>query len=448
MTLTPTHFSLQSILFWTFIPTSEKERFQQKKLFFWAVVAFSILPDLDIFIGVHRGLFHSIVLPIILIILGTVIYYHYSSSSSIEREEKIITNNNEKRSFIGRCILYAGILWLIHIFLDLETPLAIFYPLSDRLYQFNFVIFFDVMPWLIFPATIAGIGFEISGISYLRGLTTYFVNLPPSIREEIWGHKPVAFYINDFFIHVILFVIFLVYVARPMAPTVNLNRLTEWREKIRFDGPILAFSTTMLVMGLVIGPMIGTQTVDTDYIRGSFQVSPTTFSPTIAIKFETTNYLLQPNTVFSIESTLITSSDSDPFDQVLLLTTQEYYKNFSSGVSQLFKQYPFNTSENIFTFETNYQSLLSDLITYPLAMNLTNLNETSLHTQLSSGSFMVVGVIEHWDSTQILNGTHLSENTKLEVTITSSRFTLMVFGTASIIIGLASIIISVRVKKR
>ncbi len=448
MTLTPTHFSLQSILFWTFIPTSEKERFQQKKLYFWAVVAFSILPDLDIFIGVHRGLFHSIVLPIILIILGTVIYYHYSSSSSIEREEKIITNNNEKRSFIGRCILYAGILWLIHIFLDLETPLAIFYPLSDRLYQFNFVILFDVMPWLIFPATIAGIGFEISGISYLRGLTTYFVNLPPSIREEIWGHKPVAFYINDFFIHVILFVIFLVYVARPMAPTVNLNRLTEWREKIRFDGPILTFSTIMLVMGLVIGPMIGTQTVDTDYIRGSFQVSPTTFSPTIAIKFETTNYLLQPNTVFSIESTLITGSDSNPFDQVLLLTTQEYYKNFSTGVSQLFKQYPFNTSENIFTFETNYQSLLSDLIIYPLAMNLTNLNETSLHTQLSSGSFMVVGVIEHWDSTQILNGTHLSENTKLEVTITSSRFTLMVFGTASIIIGLASIIISVRVKKR
>ena len=90
MTLIPTHFSLQSILFWTFIPTSEKERFHQKKLYFWAVVAFSVLPDLDIFIGVHRGLFHSIILPIIMTILGTVIYYHYSFSDSMETEENII----------------------------------------------------------------------------------------------------------------------------------------------------------------------------------------------------------------------------------------------------------------------------------------------------------------------------------------------------------------------
>ncbi|MFX0126410.1 MAG: metal-dependent hydrolase, partial [Candidatus Hodarchaeota archaeon] len=447
MTLIPTHFSLQSILFWTFIPSSEKERFQQKKLSFWAVVAFSVLPDLDIFIGVHRGLFHSIILPLIMTILGTVIYYHYSSSGIMETEEDIITNYDEKRSFMGRCILYAGIFWLIHVFLDLEYPLAIFYPLSDRLYQFNFVILFDIMPWLIFPATIAGIGFEISGLSYLRGLTTYFVNLPPSIREEIYGHEPVAFYIDDFFIHAILFVIFLVYVARPMVPTFNLSRLTEWREKIRFDGPILVFGIIMLVMGFVIGPLVGTHTIDTDSISGSFQVSPISFSPTIAIKFETTNYLLQPNTVFSIESTLITSSDSDPFDHVLLLTTQEYYKNFSSGVSQLFKQYPFNTSENIFAFETNYQSLLLDLITFPLAMNLTNLNETSLHTKLSSGSFMVVGVIEYWDSVQIMNGTHLYENTKLEVTITSSRFTLMIFGSASIIIGVIILVFSARVKK-
>ncbi|MFX1284385.1 MAG: metal-dependent hydrolase [Promethearchaeota archaeon] len=449
MTWSPTHLSLQSILFWTFIPASEKERFRQKKLYFWLVIAFTVVPDLDVFIGIHRGIFHSIVVPLLMIILGSMIYYNYQYiNHPSSNEQKIEDDRSYKRSFIGRCILYAGILWLIHILLDLEYPLAIFYPFSDHLYQFNFVILFDVMPWLVFPATIAGIGFEISGISYLRGLTTYFVNLPPSIREEIWGHKPVAFSIDDFFVHIFLFVIFLLYVVRPMAPTVTLNRLIDWRKKIRFDGPILAFGITMLVIGLVIGPMIGTHTVDTDSIRSSFQVSPTTFSPTIAIKFETTNYILQPNTMFSVESTLTTSSDSDPFDHILLLTTHEYYKNFSSGVSKLFKQYPFNSSENIFSFETNYQSLLSDLITYPLAMNLTNLNETRLYTQIPGGSFMVIGVIDHWDTTQILNGTHLSENTKLEITITSNRFSLMVFGTASIIIGLASIIISVRVKKR
>ena len=446
MTLMPTHLTLEAILFWTFIPASEKERFQQKKLFFWIVIAFTIFPDLDIFIGIHRGIFHSIIVPMVMVILGSMIYYNYKYVFHPSSDEQKI--GYDKFSFIGRCVLYAGIFWLIHILLDLEYPLAIFYPLSDRLYQFNFEILFDVMPWFILPATIVGIGFEISSVSYLRGLTTYFVNLPPAIREEIFGHKPIAFSFDDFFVHMILFVIFLMYVARPMVPTVNLSRLSEWRDKIRFDGPILGFGVILLVIGLVIGPMIGTHTIDSDSIRSSFQVSSTVFSPTIAIKFETTNYLLQPNTVFSLEGMLRTSSDDDPFDQILLLTTQENYSTFSSDVSKLFKQYPFNTSDNILAFETNYSILLNDLITYPLAMNLTNVNETSLHTQLSSGSFTIVGVIERWNFTQILNGSHLLENTRLEVRITSSRFTLLTLGLGSIIAGIGVTILSVRVKKR
>ncbi|UCG02320.1 MAG: metal-dependent hydrolase [Candidatus Heimdallarchaeota archaeon] len=447
MTLMPTHLSLGAILFWTFIPASEKDLFRQKKHYFWVVIVFTLLPDFDIFIGIHRGIFHSIIVPMIMVIVGSLIYYNYQylsqPSSDDQKKEELL-----KRSFIGRCVLYTGTLWLIHILLDLEYPLAIFYPLSDRLYQFNFEILFDLMPWFILPATIAGIGFEISGVSYLRGLTTYFVNLPPTIREEIYGTKPIAFSIDDFFVHLFLFVIFLLYVARPMAPTVKLSLLSEWRGKIRFDGPILGFGMILLVIGGVVGPMIGTHTIDSDSVRSSFQVSPTVFSPTIAIKFETTNYLLQPNTIFSLTGTLKTTSDDNPFDQILLLTTQQNYSTFSNAVSKLFKQYPFNTSDNILAFTTNYSIILNELITYPLAMNLTNLNETSLHTQLSSGSFTVVGVIERWNFTQILNGSHLLENTRLEVKITSSRFTLLIFGLGSIIAGIGVTILSVMVKKR
>ncbi len=170
MTLMPTHLSLEAILFWTFIPASEKERFNQKKLFFWIVIAFTMFPDLDIFIGIHRGIFHSIIVPMVMVILGFMIYYSYQYVFYPSSDEQKI--GYDKLSFIGRCVLYAGIFWLIHILLDLEYPLAIFYPLSDRLYQFNFEILFDVMPWFILPATIVGIGFEISSVSYLRGLTT------------------------------------------------------------------------------------------------------------------------------------------------------------------------------------------------------------------------------------------------------------------------------------
>ncbi|MFX0122033.1 MAG: metal-dependent hydrolase [Candidatus Hodarchaeota archaeon] len=447
MTLMPSHLSLEAILFWTFIPASEKDRFRQKKHYFWILTVFTLLPDFDIFIGIHRGIFHSIVVPMIMVVLGSVIYYNYQylshpSSDGQRKEER------DRYSFIGRCILYAGIFWLIHILLDLEYPLAIFYPLSDRLYQFNFTILFDVMPWFILPATITGIGFKISGISYLKGLTTYFINLPPSIREEIYGSKPIAFSIDDFFVHVILFAIFLMYVARPMIPTLNLSQVSEWWKKIQLDGPIFGLGMILLVIGFIIGPMIGTYTIESESIRSSFQASSTVFSPTIAITFETTNYLLQPNTVFYIEGTLRTTSDDDPFDQILLLTTQDDYSAFSNNVSKLFKRYPFNTSDNLLAFESNYESLLEDFITYPLDINLTrNLNETSLHTRVFRGSFTIVGVIEQWNFAQILNDSHLIENTILEVKITSSRFTLLTFGLGSIFAGIGITILSARVKK-
>ncbi|MFX1516236.1 MAG: metal-dependent hydrolase [Promethearchaeota archaeon] len=446
MTLMPTHLSLGAILLWLFIPASEKEIFQKKKLYFWIVILFTIFPDLDIFIGIHRGIFHSILVPMMMVILGSVIYYNYQYLINPSSDEQKIETDN--RSFIGRCILYAGIMWLIHILLDLEYPLAIFYPLSDRLYQFNFEILFDVMPWFILPATIVGIGFEISGVSYLRGLTTYFVNLPPSIREEIWGHEPVAYSIDDFFIHFLIFVIFLLYVAFPMMPNIKINQLSKWRRNFRFDGPIMGFGVVLLVIGFTLGPIIGSHTIDSKSIRSSFQASSTIFSPTIAIKFETTNYLLQPNTVFSVKGMLTTTSAENPFNQLLLLTTQEIYNTFTNSVSTLFKQFPFNTSDNILAFKANYTILLRDLITYPLAMNLTNLNETSLNTQLGSGSFTIVGVIEDWNSTQILNGSRLIENTRLEVNITSSRLTLLIFGIGAIIAGVAITYLSVRVKKR
>ncbi|MFX0053256.1 MAG: hypothetical protein ACFE8U_18420, partial [Candidatus Hermodarchaeota archaeon] len=137
-----------------------------------------------------------------------------------------------------------------------------------------------------------------------------------------------------------------------------------------------------------------------------------------------------------------------PFDQILLLTTQDDYSAFSNNVSKLFKRYPFNTSDNLLAFESNYESLLEDFITYPLDINLTrNLNETSLHTRVFRGSFTIVGVIEQWNFAQILNDSHLIEKTILDVKITSSRFTLLTFGLGSIFAGIGITILSARVKK-
>ncbi|MFX0050449.1 MAG: metal-dependent hydrolase [Candidatus Hermodarchaeota archaeon] len=450
MTLIPTHLSLGAILFWTFIPSTDRETFQQKKVFFWLVISFTVLPDLDIFFAFHRGLFHSIIFPTLLTIFGTVIHYYYqymhSNSESIT-DEGVNTPKNKDRSFWGRCIFYGGILWVIHIFLDLEYPIALFYPLSDRLYQINFTYIINLTPWLIFPATIVGLELDITGVSYLRGITTFFINLPPETRKQIFGGTTAAFPIEDFFLHFFLFFIFLVYVAKPMVPSIESRRLSEWGKNISFDGPILGLGILLVIIGALVGPLIGPNAIETSSVSSTFQVSPTVFSPIIAQTFETTSYILQPNMIHNIKGNLTTTSENDTFNQILLLITQENYSDFSSKVSQLFQQFPFNTTENTQYFETNYTNLLDSLNSTSLARNITSGKEMTLEAQLLGGSYTLIGVIENWNFTQVLNGTQLSESTELRIRLKSSRSTVLAIGLISILAGISATIVSYRLKK-
>ncbi len=447
MTLSPTHLSLESTLFWVFISNSEQERFRKSKPLFWIVVAFTILPDIDIFFGLHRALSHSIIIPTALTIIGTFIYYYFNYFSNKDTSNKVNNNENEKRSFWGRCISYGGILWLIHILLDLDLPLAIFFPLSDRLYTLNFAILIDMMPWLIFPVMIVGFVLELTGISYLKGISLYFINLTPSQRIEIWGDEPVALTIDDLFLHIIIFVIFVIFVARPMLPDFSSERVSKWRRKQHFDTPVLSLGIILMIIGLLIGPMTGTHTVDSNSILTNFQVSSTTLSPVIAITFESTNYLLQPNTEHYTKGTLVMRSGSSQFDHLLFLSTQDSYNSFSNSVSELFRQHPLNTSDNILQFELNYQSLINEFSSGSILVNSTSTNETSLEAQLNRGSYALVAVIHNWNSTKVLNGMNLTAQAQLEVVIKSSRFSLLSIGIICFISGIMLLYLSIKIKK-
>ncbi|MHA1974744.1 MAG: metal-dependent hydrolase [Candidatus Hodarchaeales archaeon] len=458
MTLSPTHLSLESILLWIFLPESEKQDYKLHKYLFWTVILFSILPDLDFFFGIHRGISHSLVIPLVITIVGTLMHYNYhylkhSNSSATNNETIRIRGSVLKKEFIGRSIFYSGLLWILHIVLDLEYPLAIFYPFSDRLYQINFEILIDMSPWLFLPVTIAGIGFKITSISYLKGLSSYFVNLPPSTRYEIFGTKPVSFSISDFFVHLLLFVIFLAFIAKPMAPSLQTNKFKSLKHfyheisSIKLDAPLLAMSLILILTGFISGPVTGFNSVEDNSLTGSFQVSSNVFAPTIALTFEPTNYLLQPFTHYKIESSLITQSDDNPFDQVLLITEKVEYNSFVSSVSTLYKEFPFNSSNNIDNFSTQYNNLLLQLYSSALAMNLTNLNEIHLSSELQSGSYAVIGVIENWNGSAVLESQSFFEQALLQVKIISSRISLYSIGVILLICGIILLTYSIKIKR-
>lgn len=445
MTILTTHLSLAGIAFWSFLSPTEKNNFKEKKYLFWIVLVFSIIPDVDIFLGIHRGLSHSLIPPTLLVILGISIH--------ILNQYKIDLGNNSpgnpihyKNAFRGRLFLYAGLLWIFHLLLDFEYPLAIFYPLSDRLYQLDFVYLLSLVPWLFFPVMIVGAEFHLTSISYLRGIASYFVNLPPSERIEVFGTDVIAIRIDDIFIHLFLLLIFL-QVTRPMLPKISTQWVRTLRSRMDYDGYVMTTGVALLLIGLVMGPMIGTQVIDSSSNNSSFNISPTSFAPSVALSIEPTNYFFQPQTIIKVRGSLIVKPQSSDFDHILLISSQEHYNSFNQDLSSLFKNNPPNSSENLALFKSNYSILLDQLYSTALAMNFTNIDETTIYTQILSSPIIVVGIMENWNDSLLLSGYEQSTSAQLTITVTTSRLSLFIIGLGAIAVGCVAIIISVKLKK-
>ncbi len=446
MTLFPTHLSLEGLLLWSFLPRSEKTYFKNNKAIFWLVLAFSLLPDIDIFFGNHRGLSHSLIIPITLVIIGMIshIQYRYRSNS----EEKQDTNTNQsKKAFYGRSTLYAGFLWIIHILIDLEYPLAIFYPLSDRLYQVNFFYLLDLLPWLFFPVMIIGLEFRVTGISYVKGLTTYFLNIPPSERPVIFGSRVIAINVEDILLHTLIFVIFFIKVAKPMAPQFTSSNYQKLRNKISFDGYVLGAGLILILIGIIMGPLIGIQTVEVQSIDSTFKISPSVFSPTVALSSESTNYLFQPNTIAKINGTLTLQTIETDFDHVLLLSKQNDYSQFITGLSAIYSSTPPNTSENLFHFRENYTLLVNELYSTAIKINQTDQYEKTINIQITSQDVILIGILENWNDTLLLEGFEQTMNSHLAIEVKTSRLINFLIGSGVILFGIFLIFISVRLKR-
>lgn len=93
---------------------------------------FSILPDFDVFLGVHRAYSHSLTWPTIFLIVGIIIWRW---SSGRPNSMQIIWIS----FFLASFFLYS------HILLDITGPYAmgLFYPFSDKQYELVISIIFN-----------------------------------------------------------------------------------------------------------------------------------------------------------------------------------------------------------------------------------------------------------------------------------------------------------------
>jgi CHASE3 domain sensor protein len=69
-------------------------------------------------------------------------------------------------------------------------------------------------------------------------------------------------------------------------------------------------------------------------------------------------------------------------------------------------------------------------------------------SRFKSNSYTLVGIIESWNSSLILEGIELSETVKLEVSIRTNRLYIFLLGILLIIVGIIVSFLSVMIKRR
>ena len=233
-----------------------------------------------------------------------------------------------------------------------------------------------------------------------------------------------------------------------MAPRISYSYYHDLRRRITFDGYIFGAGLALLLVGIIMGPLIGTQTVDVRSIDSTFRISPSVFSPTIALSNEPTNYLFQPNNAVKINGTLTLETIETDLDHVLILSKKSDYSKFVSELSALYSSTPPNTSENMISFKENYTILVDDLYRTSIAMNLTDQYEKTINVQIIGQNIILIGIIENWNDTLLLEGTEQSLDSHLAIEVKTSRLTLFIIGTGAVFSGILLIVISVRLKKR
>lgn len=439
VTYFPTHLALETTVLWLFLNDKEKENFSKKynKIYFWIVAFFSLLPDIDIFFAIHRGPSHSVIIPLIMVVIGAIFNSHFRSKIAKDDDTESLY---EFRAFISRLFIYAGLLWLFHILLDLEYPLAIFYPLSDRVYSLEMYLLIDVLPWFILPIQILGFFMELTGISYLQGLSTYFINWTPEQKINYFGSDTtVKLILENFWLHFFIFIIFLFFVARPNLPKFTINRLRRIKYGVK-DPVFLVAGITILVLGIIVGPGLDFEIIETQEKSSTIQISESVLSPVFGISISTTNFLFSPNNVHRLTVHNNVTLNNFNINTNIYLVQSQYYSIFRSEISNLFKNHPMNSNENTTLFLEGYNESLDSLKEGSiLTSSESSLNKT-LSGSILDGNYVIISVLESWNNTEVLNGTRLLENQIIYLKLVTPRTSMVIIGSGLIIIALVLII--------
>ncbi|NHJ47053.1 MAG: hypothetical protein FK733_04625 [Asgard group archaeon] len=387
MTLITTHVALESLVIWTLMGKKNREIFKQRLGLFTLLALFAALPDFDTFFFIHRTYFHSIMWPLF-VILGVLCYLGYVKVI----QKKAI---GEKANLITRSIIIASMFLILHSILDLNPgPVLLFYPFDNRLYRLNVSMVWDLDSIFYFKS----LKINWTSISFSEGINNSIFNLRPSERISLFGTEFIELLIGDFPIHFLSMLAWIVFF-----PGTAFVSWLQKREKPKnfflklkkFKNPLLGMSVLLLSVGLIMGPGLGLNRVETREETTNLSFSENAAYFGIARSFE-----LDKNDKLTLQS--IFAGNTSKTNLIAFIADQEQYQELSDNLTNLFEFYNNNTGYSFSWLTLNYQSIIYSFIddsnTYTLLTQENQTKEISYTFNQSKIVYSIVMILD-WNIT-------------------------------------------------
>jgi hypothetical protein len=398
-----------------------KNEFKQKWYLFLILNLIALVPDSDVLFRLHRGIFNSLLIPMIIFTAGFTVFLISKLFSDQKKRKKV--------DFLAFCILLAAFYWGFHIILDLDDggPNALFYPLDNKTYEISFLL--EMTSQAVMP-----IGFLVDVIfqPLAAGLSTYFLNWTPGQRIDVFGD---TFFLSlpGLILNLTIALCWVFFVGREIIPWTWTNKLLVSRQKMlgifkRVSvNTFTAVGIIFIVFGLFMGPILGQKPVQSISTSRSLSFTPQSISPSFSTNLETMDQILQPQAIHDLSITFTTTSVDNlgNLTWIGIFCLAAVYQNFTSNVIQLFVQH-FNTTPlplNDTPFKTDYRDVVQDFIEKSMeSSEPLKGDNTSMTLEVKEpGNYVAAVIIHDWDSYSQFNETVIKRSLTINMEVQYDR---------------------------
>jgi hypothetical protein len=431
MTLAPTHIALEGFLVWAGMGKNNRELFKKHRGVFTLLTLSAIIPDLDVFFYIHRTYLNSLVwyVGLIIAVLGWLSFRKY-----VQKKQEPL---GEKGQLIWRSLILIGVFCILHIILDLNPgPVLLFYPFDNRMYSWNVTMVWDLDSVFLLKE----INFDWTSVSFNEGLNTYFLNLTPQERIEYFGSEFVEIFVNEFPIHLLTFLAWLVFF--PGLFFVNwlqkFNRPKNFFAKIKkFKNPLLAAGFLLLVGGLILGPAFRLHRVEERAMTNQLS-----FTQEEVLYGAIQSFGLDGNDALSVQGAF--AGNTSNVDIGIAIANNSQFSDLNSNLSTIFDQYT-NNSLSYSNLTSAYRSTVQMFLANALNSTLLEPNTTKAisYSLPQKTTLYSIILIAEWNSSA-----ELFVQTQLIATLSIERVQEFYTGIGIAIVGFTTMMVPLSLTSR